>query len=637
MGSGKMFYRSGRGAFRGFVFGTVTCAVLLSFFWLPCRAVAQPLLPTPQWELKIGIQGLNLGYSVSSAGDINRDGYGDAMVGVPAYDLGQADTARVFIYHGGPYGLSLGANWSYEPLSAHDRGVGDAVAAAGDVNGDGFGDVILGIPYTSGNTGSGEYFQRGRSDLFIGSSAGLLSYAEWSATGSEKNDMYGASVAGLGDVNGDGYDDWAVYAYNQGVGSQVLVYYAHNWKTPNALAGFTKISYAKGRPARAGDVNGDGYADLVISDELYNGSSQGMSSAESCTFYLPDTDAKVAASAGAGDVNGDGYDDVIITAYEEGETNDSGWAYVWYGPYCNGMPDWTVSMSEGQSRFGYSAASAGDVDGDGYDDVIIGAPDANTRGRVYLYKGSAAGLSTTPDWIGEGFNAFAGKGFGTTLASAGDVNGDGKDDIIVGAPHHSLDYTDMGAAFVYHGQSSRYRADTEIHIPFETPTRQIEVTYTLPTSPGYAFDESFIWKDPMESVTVRISGVQYGNYEITVRDIQEGKDIYHRTTIVAKGDDSDLLVVRPEVTILPHGHIPALPPREVTQKVTFSRFTPSAAYNWFLCAVFMAGHLRMGLPGGKFIQHKGVAPDHHGRRLALDRGLGRSGERLAGGLVGRHL
>jgi hypothetical protein len=168
--------------------------------------------------------------------------------------------------------------------------------------------------------------------------------------------------------------------------------------------------------------------------------------------------------ATAGDVNGDGYDDVIIGAhrYDHGE-GDEGRAFVYYGSPSGpeAVPAWTAESHQSGASFGNSVATAGDVNGDGYADVIVGARSydagAINEGRAFVYHGSAAGLSATPDWAAESDQAEA--FFGYAVAAAGDVNGDGYGDVVVGAYLFDGGETDEGRAFAYHGSPSGLAAN----------------------------------------------------------------------------------------------------------------------------------------------------------------------------------
>jgi hypothetical protein len=150
--------------------------------------------------------------------------------------------------------------------------------------------------------------------------------------------------------------------------------------------------------------------------------------------------ASFGASVGtAGDVNGDSYIDVVVGAYlyDNGQSNE-GRAFVYSGSAggLSATPDWTAESDQANASFGYSVGTAGDVNGDGYADVIVGAPDydngQNAEGRAFVYHGSATGLRRTADWTAESNRSLF--FFGDSVGTAGDVNGDGYDDIIVGPP-----------------------------------------------------------------------------------------------------------------------------------------------------------------------------------------------------------
>jgi RHS repeat-associated protein len=164
--------------------------------------------------------------------------------------------------------------------------------------------------------------------------------------------------------------------------------------------------------------------------------------------------------ASAGDVNGDSYSDVIIGAplYSNGQEQE-GAAFVFLGS-ASGLSsefDWMAEGDQVPANFGLSVASAGDVNGDSYSDVIIGAPapfySNEQEGKAFVFLGSASGLSSEFDWMAEGGNSIA--RFGSSVASAGDVNGDSYSDVIIGAPgpYYSNEQEQEGKAFIFLGSS----------------------------------------------------------------------------------------------------------------------------------------------------------------------------------------
>src|SRR4029453_5711462 len=161
----------------------------------------------------------------------------------------------------------------------------------------------------------------------------------------------------------------------------------------------------------------------------------------------------------AGDVNADGYADVIVSAegYDNGQT-DEGRAFVYHGSAAGlvSTAAWTAESNQAGSYFGESVSTAGDVNGDGYSDVIVGAMSysngQSAEGRAYVYHGSATGLAATAAWTAESNQSAS--AFGVAVATAGDVNGDGYSDVIVGASGYSNDELSEGRAFPSHGPAT---------------------------------------------------------------------------------------------------------------------------------------------------------------------------------------
>ncbi len=433
-------------------------------------------LPTgAEWTLESNHANAQSGSSVASAGDVNGDGYGDVVVGVPLYDGGQNDEGRAYVYLGSASGLATSAAWAVESDQVGAE-LGSSVASAGDVNGDGYGDVVVGAPlYNNGN------IDEGRAFVYLGSASGLSTSAAWTAESDQFDAQLGSSVASAGDVNGDGYGDVVVGAplYNAGQSDEgrAFVYLgsASGLSTSAVWTGESnQVEAGLGTSvASAGDVNGDGYGDVVVGAPgfdngqqgegrafVYLGSASGLSQSAAWTAEVSLADAGFGTSvAAAGDVNGDGYGDVVVgvPGFDNGQAY-KGRAFVYLGS-ASGLSQsaaWTALPDQASAEFGVSVASAGDVNGDGYGDVVVGAPDYDNgqqdEGRAFVYLGSASGLSTSAAWTVESNQAAA--ACGVSVASAGDVDGDGFGELVVGAPGYDNGQTNEGRALVYQGRAS---------------------------------------------------------------------------------------------------------------------------------------------------------------------------------------
>ncbi|MBP9081093.1 MAG: FG-GAP repeat protein [Flavobacteriales bacterium] len=417
----------------------------------------------------------NFGSSVSSAGDMNGDGFADLVIGAP----GTSTNAGAVHIHMGVGAITLVASAAASTLAGTSgERLGHAVALAGDVNGDGYGDVVLGSPDHSSALG--------RARVYRGSAAPLLdaTHLYWTGNGSVAGAKAGSAVATAGDVNGDGLSDLLVGAPEQGGTGAVKIFHGvadlphltnRSW-TIQGTADHQRLGHSV---ASAGDVNADGYSDVVIGIpgsgtgwgkvEVYYGSPTGLPALPSWSQVGENINDGFGHSvASAGDVDGDGYSDVLVGApsWPFGVENQwRGRVYLFRGS-ASGLvatAAWTMDGPLLESRFGYSLSSAGDVNGDGYSDVVIGAysyedPGVPSRGAgaAYVFHGSATGLPTAADWstFSQQFNPSSTSEFGSSVSLAGDVNGDGYDDVIIGDPyyeHVSDGGNNRGGAFVYHG------------------------------------------------------------------------------------------------------------------------------------------------------------------------------------------
>ncbi|MCX7015966.1 MAG: FG-GAP-like repeat-containing protein [Candidatus Sumerlaeota bacterium] len=456
----------------------------------PAGSVQRNGLSTIPWIAMGDQETAAFGFSVATAGDVNGDGFSDVVVGAPLFDGGETDEGAAFVFLGGAAGPNTTPDWRAESNQADAR-LGWSVATAGDVNRDGYGDVLVGAPeYDSSAEDKGAVFLWLGSAAGLGAS-GDPTNADWTARGGQPGSCLGFSVAPAGDVNGDGHADIILgdYQYEDpehGMG-RVLVFhgsYAGPSSAPDWVAYSESTTLATGfgfSVATAGDVNGDGYADILVGAPGYFltgrafvwfGSISGLG--ETGAPGNADWEAICSQAeawfgvtvATAGDVNGDGYAEVLVGAnmYDNGEAEE-GAAFLWQGSADglgpDGTPanaDWHAESNRADVQFGISVATAGDVNGDGYADVAIGAHYWNNgqpqEGATFVWHGSADGLGAagTPenaDWAMES-NWLAAR-FGVSVGSAGDVNGDGYGDLIVGACTYTYHYTAEGGAAIFLG------------------------------------------------------------------------------------------------------------------------------------------------------------------------------------------
>ena len=397
------------------------------------------------------------GGAVSPAGDFNADGFGDFVVGARTDTAGGVNAGRTFLYYGGP-------SPDTEPALVFTGGPGDvlgySVAAAGDLNGDGYDDIAIGAARCSATA-----YEAGRVLVYYGG-RNPDNVADVILNGTF-NERFGTSVSGLGDFNGDGYDDLAVGSDTSNISNdpgRAYVFFGGSpmSRTPGLrLAGEAAGDYFGFPVAGAGDVNGDGYTDLAAGAIL---NDAGAPNAGRAYVFLggpaPDGDADVVITgqrtygwlgysvSGAGDFDDDGYDDILVGApMDDSGGVSSGAVYLLRGgPSMDGVPDliWTGAPYE---NLGFSVSGAGDVNGDGIDDIITGAPQNSSGGasagvaRVFF----GGRLHNTSDIVLLGG---PGDSMGWPVSGAGNLNGDGLDELLLGMPYCDLGGTNAGRVLV---------------------------------------------------------------------------------------------------------------------------------------------------------------------------------------------
>jgi Ca2+-binding RTX toxin-like protein len=403
---------------------------------------------------------------------------------------------------------------------------GVSVASAGDINRDGFDDVIVGADGVDDHG-----FSSGASYVVFGKASGFAANLDLSTldgstgfklSGAAASDHSGLSVASAGDVNGDGFADLIVGAFNvdtnaQDAGASYVVFGKASGFTANInlssldggngfrLDGVAIFDRSGGSVASAGDVNGDGFADVIIGAQGvdtngYNsgasyvvfGKASGFAASLNLSTLDGSTGFRLAGAAAedrsgasvgsAGDVNGDGFADLIVGApWADPNGEKSGTTYVVFGKASGFAPSFNLSTLDGSTGFRISGAatndqsfglvSAGDINGDGFDDVIVGAagadPNGSGSGASYVVFGKAAGFSANIELSSlDGSTGFrlsgAAPGDDAGVAAPGDVNGDGFDDLIIGAPRVDPNGTKPGVSYVMFGKASGFAANIEL-------------------------------------------------------------------------------------------------------------------------------------------------------------------------------
>jgi hypothetical protein len=354
--------------------------------------------PTPRWTILGQADGEFLGSSVAGLGDLNRDGHADIAVGVPGRDTGLRDEGAVLVYHGRRGPLPPEPDLVLVGRT-RDESFGAAVAGAGDLDGDGHPDWAIGAPGSNlGAPNGGAVFVR------HGGPARAGRPGDTTLVGRTFDGLFGSALAGVGDVNGDGYADLLVGAY-EGVGDF-------------RASGAAYLYYGgPGGPGRAPDRAWKG---LAAGDQFGS------------------------VLAALGDVDGDGFPDFAVAAPKHGPADDErGAVYIFHGGPRGPDPS-PRTVLHGPwpgARLGTSLAGAGDQDGDGFADLLVGATNA-----VFLFRGGPQGIRPEPAFVLRGTHA--GARLGQAVAGGQDLDGDGVPDLAIGAGGERRGGRNAGSVFV---------------------------------------------------------------------------------------------------------------------------------------------------------------------------------------------
>jgi len=516
------------------------------------------------------------GSTVAGVGDINGDGFSDFAIGaINALNF----AGQVSVIFGSPAGYNSavdlstslnGTNGFVIAGESPNDSLGFAITGGGDFNRDGISDLVIAAPFAVGGSGKVYVIYGTRAGFNATFPLALLNNSIYGfvINGVSGNDFTGYSVA-MGDVNRDGFSDLLIGAFSASPGglpssgSAYLIYGGNQtFLSPFQLSALNGIkgsrfnggvaNYNSGYSVALGDFNGDGFSDLVIGAPANNGQpipgltsvvfgtgigfsatvnlSSALNGSNGFNLYGVASYDQTGTSVAAGDINGDGRSEIIIGApnASPGGRDTAGVTYVLYGtstPFNATFP--LASLSGDAKGFkinganlgdasGRCVAIAGDINGDGIKDFMIGAPSAALNGilqvgTTYIMLGTNGTQNTTVELSAPNSNCLilragaVNENSGFSVAGAGDVNGDGLSDVIIGAKGASpYDRFGAGSSDLVFGDSIRLKNyQLTISAQGSHNLTLSDLNASVPYNPGYT--------------QYTITGLQHGHFEDTAQ------------------------------------------------------------------------------------------------------------------------
>ncbi len=407
------------------------------------------------------------GYCASHAGDFDMDGYDDIIISDPCNGRGNA-----YLYLGNRQ-MDLDADYTITGQN-HEGLLGKSVSFAGDVNNDGFSDIIV-CAYDTSETG---FYFTGKAALYFGNLPFLVDTFTPKLTFSDgkPGSGFGNCVKNAGDFNNDGYDDFVISAYcddkkGTHTGRVYLYFGGPTMGTIPELmfTGEAEFNNFGTSLAFVGDVNNDGFSDIAIGAPGYEIAGETVNVGRIYIYFGNNTldsnpDVIITGSgdqrightiASAGDINNDGFDDIIVGApYMGSAVGPSSYVCIYYGGTdMDATPD--VIIENTLFNFGKSAACAGNMNHDDYDDIMV-----SDENNIYFFFGGTE-MDTEPDYtlhISDYFDGIQ------SISLAGDVNYDGYKDILVSSIDHTGD-TRIGKIYLYSGNLNTTDIKSEQILP----------------------------------------------------------------------------------------------------------------------------------------------------------------------------